>query len=92
MTDDDWVQAMNQLGGSMGTSKMTNQMACSGGSVGNYQYWPYPTQCYPTWPQVQYVYQVVAPTECSGGLHVFPCAKCGECKCGQAKLTKGKKS
>lgn len=28
------------------------------------------------------------PTECSDDVHVFPCKKCGECKCGKAKLAK----
>lgn len=29
---------------------------------------------------------VSTPTECSGDVHVFPCKKCGECRCGKARI------
>lgn len=61
-------------------------------TTGNIQFWPYPYQTYPNyWPVVQYVYATVAPTECAGDVHVFPCLKCGECKCGKARIAKGGK-
>ena len=57
-------------------------------TVGNLQYWPYPTT-YPIYHPIYYYYpQIVAPTECIGDVHVFPCAHCGECKCGKAHLAK----
>lgn len=31
------------------------------------------------------------PTECSGDVHVFPCKKCRDCKCGKAKLARDDK-
>jgi hypothetical protein len=56
-----------------------------------YQTWP----CYPGYPSNPIYYPVLwyqtpaqPPQECSGDVHVFPCAKCGECKCGKAKLAK----
>ena len=42
---------------------------------GQYQPVPY----VPTWTVP------VAPTECSEGVHVFPCARCNVCKCGKAE-------
>jgi len=54
------------------------------GLTGNcIQYWPvqYPTG-YPI-----YIHTTSTPTECSGEVHIFPCQKCGECKCGKARMT-----
>ena len=61
-------------------------------TTGNIQYWPYQPTVYPSvYPQVVTVYTNALPTECADDVHVFPCAKCGECKCGKARIAKGKK-
>jgi hypothetical protein len=46
-----------------------------------------------TWPPAPYAPPVQTvwfgpPTDCSGDVHVFPCARCNVCKCGKATLTK----
>lgn len=37
-----------------------------------------------------YPYVTVAPTECVGDCHVFPCPHCCTCKCGQATVKRKK--
>ena len=59
-------------------------------TTGVVQFYPY-TQPWNGYPTYNYLYTTVQPTECSGDIHVFPCAKCGDCKCGKAKLAKGTK-
>lgn len=58
-------------------------------TTGNIQFYPSGQPWY-GYPNYQYLYTTVAPTECSGDVHVFPCAKCKECKCGKAKLSASK--
>jgi hypothetical protein len=66
-------------------------------SSNSFEYYPW-WQVYPTGPRPYEVpepmwtntYQTV-PTECSGDVHVFACKKCGECKCGKAKIAKAER-
>ena len=54
--------------------------------------WPF-TVTYP-YQQTQYVpYQqlTIAPTVCSGDMHVFPCPHCEKCKCGKATVRRDAK-
>lgn len=57
-----------------------------------WQVWPYQPVA-PTLPDTSGDFQFsfpAKPTECSDGIHVFPCQRCGECKCGKAKLASAK--
>jgi hypothetical protein len=59
--------------------------------LGTFDYWsvPEPNLCRFDLPAPMWtITYPAAPTECSGDVHVFPCKKCGECKCGKAKLAK----
>lgn len=80
------LQNMSVSNNSGGGGSLTSFGGLASGCV---QFYPYTQPCN-GYPSYQYIYVTqTAPTECSGDVHVFPCAKCGDCKCGKAKLAKG---
>jgi len=59
-------------------------------TIGSTDWWPYGQTGW-IQPSISYYPYNVAPVECSGDVHVFPCPHCEKCKCGKATIKRDKR-
>ena len=75
----------------MANSNLTANELMQATTTGNCVTYPLGNGGQTTLAYPYYYYTNIAPTECSGDVHVFPCPHCEKCKCGKATVKRDKK-